>query len=55
MLYFLEHLLHMPGRFALAGAHSNVSASFFSLQLLANLALFFCLYFSGVPVCGAEL
>jgi hypothetical protein len=37
VLYFLECLMRMLGRSAPAGACSNVSAGFFSLQLLANL------------------
>jgi hypothetical protein len=55
VLYFLECLLLMPGRSAPAGARSNVSAGFFSLQLLANLAPFLGLYYSGVSVYDAEL
>jgi hypothetical protein len=38
-----------------AGARSNVSAGFFSLEFVANLAPFFGLCFSGAFVCGAEL
>jgi hypothetical protein len=41
VLNFLECLMRMWGCSALAGACSNVSAGFFSLQLLANLAPFF--------------
>jgi hypothetical protein len=55
VLYFLECLLHMQGRSAPAGARSNVSAGFFFLQLLANLAPFLGLYFRGASDCGAEL
>ena len=55
VLYFLGCLLHMGGHSALVGACSNVSVGFFSLQLLANLAPFFGLCFSGVCVYGAEL
>jgi hypothetical protein len=55
VLYFLECLQHMQGHSAPAGASSNVSAGFFSLQFLANLAPFFGLCYNGVSVCGAEL
>jgi hypothetical protein len=55
VLYFLECLLRMRGRSAPTDAPSNVSAGFFSLQFLANLAPFFGLYSSGAFVCGAEL
>jgi hypothetical protein len=41
----------MPERYA-ADAWSNVSAGFYSLQFLANLASFFGPYFSGASVCG---
>jgi hypothetical protein len=40
VLYFLEGLLRMRGHSASAGARSNVSAGFFSLQLPANLVPF---------------
>jgi hypothetical protein len=55
VLYFLECLLHMPGRSVPDGARSNVSAGFFSLQLLANLAPFLGLCISGGSANGAEL
>jgi hypothetical protein len=55
VLYFLECLLCMLGRSAAVDAHSNVSAGFFSLQFLANLAPFLGLRFSGASVCGVEL
>jgi hypothetical protein len=55
VLYFLEYLLCMRGCSAPAGARSNVSASFFSLQFLANLAPFLGLCSSGASVCVAEL
>jgi hypothetical protein len=55
VLYFLECLLHMRGHSAPAGARSNVSVGFISLQLLANLAPFLGLCFSGASVYGAEL
>jgi hypothetical protein len=54
-LYFLECLPHMPGCSTLAGARSNVSASFFFLQFLANLAPFLGLCFSGASIYGVEL
>jgi hypothetical protein len=53
--YFLDCLLCMRGHSALAGAHSNVSAGFFSLQLLSNLAPFLGLCFSEASIylrCG---
>jgi hypothetical protein len=55
VLYFLECLLRMRGHSTPAGACSNVSANFFSLQFLANLGPFLGLCFSGASVCGAEL
>jgi hypothetical protein len=55
VLYFMECLLCMPGRSAPAGALSNVSAGFFSLEFLAILAPFLGLSFSGASVCGVEL
>jgi hypothetical protein len=55
VLYFLECLLLMQGHSAPASARSNVSAGFFFLQFLANLAPFLGLCFSGASVCGAEL
>jgi hypothetical protein len=55
VLYFLECLPHMPGCSTLAGARSNVSASFFFLQFLANLAPFLGLCFSGASIYGVEL
>jgi hypothetical protein len=55
VLYFLECLLLMRGRSAPANDHSNVSAGFFSLQFLPNLAPFLGLCFSGASVCDAEL
>jgi hypothetical protein len=55
VLYFLECLLRMRGHSAPAGARSNVSAGFFFLQLLADLAPILGIYFSGASVCGAEL
>jgi hypothetical protein len=50
-------LLGMPAAYvgALCPCRSNVSVGFFFLQLLANLAPFFGLYFSGASVYGAEL
>jgi hypothetical protein len=55
VLYFLECLLHMRGPSAPAGARSNVSAGFFSLQFLTNLACFLGFCFNGVSVYSAEL
>jgi hypothetical protein len=55
VLNFLKCLLHILGHSTPAGTYSNVSAGFFSLQLLANFAPFFGLCFSGVSVYGAEL
>jgi hypothetical protein len=55
VLYFLECLLRMLGHSAPAGARSNVSAGFFSLQFLADLAPFLGLCLSGASVCGVEL
>jgi hypothetical protein len=54
VMYFLECLLRMPGCSAPAGACSNVSASFFSLQFLANLAPFLwsLFYWSICLWCG---
>jgi hypothetical protein len=54
VLYFLECLLRMRRHSAPAGACSNISAGFFSLQL-ANLVPFFGLCFSGAFVSSAEL
>jgi hypothetical protein len=45
----------MPGRSAPAGARSNVSVGFFSLQFLADLVPFLGLCFSGASICGAKL
>jgi hypothetical protein len=55
VLYFLECLLGMRGHSAPAGACSNVSVGFFSLQFPANLAPFLGLCFSGASTCGVEL
>jgi hypothetical protein len=56
VLYFLECLLHMQGHSAPTGACSNVSAGFFSLHLLANLAPFLAsVSVEQASVCSAKL